>query len=83
MDKPLVKLNEFIGVAVMALMIVAVVAGQAGAPEPTINSDVRTRHATQASEFVLVGLNGEFRDSVKKVSMELAADLKHFRGEDE
>ena len=83
MSRPFVQINAFFSFAVMLLMVVAVVAGQ-GRDSLAAGSDEMEQHRpVQASDFVSHSLKIELRNSVLKVSQDVAAELKYFRGEDE
>ena len=83
MPRPLVQINAFFSFAVMLLMVVAVVAGQ-GRDSLASGLDEADQHLPmQASEYGAHSLKIELRNSVLKVSKDVAAELKHFRGEDE
>jgi len=83
MSKPLVQNNAFFSFAVMLLMIVAVVAGQSRASLAASSDEARRLMPSQLSEVVTLSVQTELHDTAPKVSKDMAADLTHFRGEDE
>lgn len=86
MSKPIFQFNDYVSLAVMLLMIVALVSGQTGAnAAPTDNATGEAGRSPvsfslDASEFELKGYLGA--DSLK-ISVDIDTKLDHFRGEDE
>ena len=87
MSKPNIHFNDFVSLAVMLLMVVALISGQAGAnAAPTANTtaDDAARSpvsfSLDASDFEPRGFVGA--DSLK-ISVDIDTKLDHFRGEDE
>ena len=77
------RFNEYVSLAVMLLMVVALVAGQAdasgtGAPVTKAGSPVAA-----LNDRININVDGELGDAFLKVSIAVATDLSHFRGEDE
>jgi hypothetical protein len=82
MFKPAIYFNDYVSLAVMLLMIVALVSGQAaakGAVEELSPASVMTAFDDRAK----IELSGYLGDKALKVSIDIATDLSHFRGEDE
>jgi hypothetical protein len=82
MFKPAIYFNDYVSLAVMLLMIVALVSGQAAA-----RGAVEELSAVSAmpafDERSRIELSGYLGDKALKVSIDIATDLSHFRGEDE
>lgn len=75
MPKPLVPLDEFISFIVMLLLTVALIAGQA---------DATDRQASPTRAAISKALvEGEIAATALKVSIDVAADLRQRRGEDD
>lgn len=101
MFRPLVSTNEVVSFAVMLLMVVALVAGQAeatvgAAPErqpielKALELNAIESMTIEQMQILKDRMSTEFeRDfegdiaAVLKVSIDVASDLGHFRGEDE
>lgn len=87
MSRSIVRLNEVVSFAVMLLMVVALVAGQSDAAgEDTVS--VRTigsiaEPMTIIEERLKIDFDGEIGAAAVRISIDLASDLGHFRGEDE
>lgn len=80
MPRPSIHLNDYISLAVMALMIVALIAGQANATGQEVYS---AAPATAIEEPMRLAFDGQFGDAAVKVSITLDDDSSYFRGEDE
>jgi hypothetical protein len=81
MSKPIVQFNDYVSLAVMLLMIVALVAGQAGA------SDYAAKKALSVPPFAVLDdrldINFKLHIGDQALKVSIASDLNHFRGEDE
>jgi len=83
MSKPSIHINDYISLAVMLLMIVALVAGQAEASAyATANKGSIAPMATM-DERIRFDFDGQLGDQAMKLSIAVVSDLSHFRGEDE
>jgi len=82
MFKPATYFNDYVSLAVMLLMIVALVSGQAAA-----NGAADELSATSAKpaidERASIELSAYLSEKALKISIDIATDLSHFRGEDE
>ena len=84
MSRPIVQFNDYISLAVMLLMVVALVAGQADASaEKASVEPVAISPIAIVDDQVVFNFDGHIGDQAMKVSIAVAADLSHFRGEDE
>jgi len=75
-----IQFNDYVSLAVMALMIVALIAGQASAKGQEVYSALP---ATAIEEPMRLAFDGQFGDAAVKVSITLDDESSHFRGEDE
>ncbi|MCH9693993.1 MAG: hypothetical protein K0U72_05750 [Gammaproteobacteria bacterium] len=80
MPRPSIQFNDYVSLAVMALMIVALIAGQASAKGQEIDAALP---AAAIEEPVRLAFDGQFGDAAVKVSISLDGDSSYFRGEDE
>ena len=79
MSRPNVQFNDYVSLAVMLLMLVALVAGQADA-----GTDLGTWDDTVIEEDRLnLHFDGKLGDRELKISIDFAAEPSHFRSEDE
>ena len=87
MSKPIVHFNDYVSLAVMLLMIVALVAGQADASDYAAKRALSlvpiTALDTVLDDRLNIDLNGHIGNQALKVSISVVTDLSHFRGEDE
>lgn len=83
MGKPIIHFNNYVSLAVMLLMVVALVAGQAGASDYAAEKAVSVAPIVVLEDRVNIDLRGHIGDQALKVSIAVATDLSHFRGEDE
>lgn len=81
------NLNDYISLAVMTLMAVALVTGQADASldhaAEAKSADSFTIGRLISDDRATLDLSGYLGEQALKVSIEIAADIPHFRGEDE
>lgn len=79
MSRPTVQFNDYVSLAVMLLMLVAFVAGQADAGvEPETWKDAVIEDNRLNLQF-----DGRLGDDKLTISIDFAADPGHFRSEDE
>jgi hypothetical protein len=83
MGKLSMNFTNYISLAVMLLMVVALVAGQAGASDNAVEDAVSVAPVTVLEDRLNIDLRGHIGDQPLKVSIAVATDLSHFRGEDE
>ena len=83
MFKPAIYFNDYVSLAVMLLMIVALVSGQSTA-NGAGRDDLVTLPAIKAfDDRAKIELSGYLGDKALTISVDVVADLGHFRGEDE
>ena len=83
MGKPSIHFNDYVSLAVMLLMIVALVAGQADASDYATERAVSVAPISVPDDRLNIDLSGQIGDQALKVSIAIVTDLSHFRGEDE
>ena len=83
MSKPIVHFNDYVSLAVMLLMIVALVAGQADASDYPAKKALSLVPITVMDDRLNIDFDGHIGDQALKVSIAVVTDLSHFRGEDE
>jgi len=77
------RFNEYVSLAVMFLMVVALVAGQADASTDGANRNRPVSSIAVLDDRIHIDFDGQLGDAALKVSIAVATDLSHFRGEDE
>jgi len=83
MFKPTVQFNDYVSLAVMLLMIVALVAGQADASTYADANELSIAPIATLDNRINIDLQGQLSEQALKVSIAIVTDLSHFRGEDE
>jgi len=83
MSKPTVHFNDYVSLTVMLLMIVALVAGQAGASDYAAGKVMSVAPIAVLDDRLNINFNGRIGDQALDVSISVVTDLSHFRGEDE
>jgi len=87
MSKTIIHFNDYVSLAVMLLMVVAFVAGQADASayeaEKAMSASPVAAFEAMPHEQLKINFDGHLGDEVLKVSIAVVTDLRHFRGEDE
>ena len=95
MNKPSVYFNDYVSLAVMLLMIVALVAGQADAQSTAARESAGQVPLLIQDEWPVDGLeqgfddrldialDGRIGDHAIELSLTVVTDSEHFRGEDE
>ena len=82
MWKPNVQFNDYFSLAVMLLMVVALVAGQADAS--AYGDDKKTSvPSITALDHRTLDFEGRLGEKALQISIAIVTDLSHFRGEDE
>ena len=83
MSKPIMHFNNYVSLAVMLLMIVALVAGQADASDYAAHKALSVAPIAVLDDRLNINFSGHIGDQALKVSIAVVTDLSHFRGEDE
>jgi len=83
MSKPTLHFNNYVSLAVMLLMFVALVAGQADARTYAAEKMFSVTPITAIDDRFNIAIDGHIGDHALKVSIAVVNDLSHFRGEDE
>lgn len=83
MFKPAIYFNDYVSLAVMLLMIVALVSGQATANGAEAEDFPTMAPIVGIDDRAIIELSGYLGDTALKVSVDIVTDLGHFRGEDE
>ena len=83
MAKPSIHINDYISLAVMLLMIVALVAGQADASPYAAANKSPAAPIAVAGDRIKFDFDGHIGDQAMQLSIAVVTDLSHFRGEDE
>jgi hypothetical protein len=83
MSKPTIYFNNYISLAIMLLMVVALVAGQAGASDNAAEKAISVAPIAVLEDRLNIDLRGHIGDQALEVSIAIATDLSYFRGEDE
>ena len=80
MPRPFIQFNDYVSLAVMALMIVALIAGQTNAKGQEV---LVALPVAAIEEPMRLAFDGQFGDAAVKVSISLDGDSSYFRSEDE
>ena len=83
MFKPSVQFNDYVSLAVMLLMVVALVAGQADAKAYAPGKERSVTPSAMPDHRINIDFDGRLSDKALQVSIAVVADSSHFRGEDE
>ena len=87
MPKLTVHFNDYVSLAVMLLMIVALVAGQVDASAYAADKVMSVAPIVNVSDRlddrINIDFDGHLGGQALRVSIAVATDLSHFRGEDE
>ena len=83
MFKPNIQFNDYVSLAVMLLMIVALVTGQADASTYADGNEMSVSPITALDRRTNINFEGQLSDQALKISIAIVTDLSHFRGEDE
>lgn len=80
MPRAIVQFNDYVSLAIMLLMFIALLGGRSAATE--LASYDQPGAATVAIPFTLE-IDGHIGDRAIKVGLAVAGEFSHFRGEDE
>ncbi len=83
MWKPNVQFNDYVSLAVMLLMVVALVAGQADASAYGDDNKTSVSSITGLDHRARIDFEGRLGEKAIEISIAIVTDLSHFRGEDE
>ena len=83
MSRTLVQFNDYVSLAVMLLMLVALVGSQTGATEFTARAAPAGPDAISASAPFKLEVDGHIGDQAIKLGLAVVGELSQFRGEDE
>lgn len=83
MSKLNIQFNDYVSLAVMLLMVVALVAGQADASTYADDNEMSVLPITALDHRTNINFEGQLSEQVLKISIAIVTDLSHFRGEDE
>ena len=83
MNRPAIYFNDFVSLAVMLLMVVALVSGQATADQAPSDSLTKISPVATMDDRAKIHLSGYLGDKTLQLSIDIVTDLGHFRGEDE
>lgn len=83
MWKPNVQFNDYVSLAVMLLMVVALVAGQADASAYADSNSMTVTPIATLDHRTKIDFEGQLGEKALQISIAIVTDLSHFRGEDE
>jgi len=83
MSKPSIHISDYVSLAVMLLMVVALIAGQAGASPYVPANKGSIAPVALLGDQIMFDFDGHIGDQAMKLSISVVTDLSHFRGEDE
>ena len=83
MSKFTVHFNDYVSLAVMMLMIIALVAGQADARSYAAEDGIEIVPIAVTDERINIAFDGHIGDHAVELNLSVVTDLDHFRGEDE
>tara|TARA_R110000782_G_scaffold91764_11_gene175070 strand:- start:2015 stop:2266 length:252 start_codon:yes stop_codon:yes gene_type:complete len=83
MPKVLVQFNDYVSLAVMLLMLVALVGGRSGETNFAAQAASGTQVPAALTVPFSIQIDGNFGDQAVKVGLALVGDSGYFRGEDE
>jgi hypothetical protein len=83
MFKPTIHFNDYVSLAVMLLMVVALVAGQADASSYADGEGRSVAPIAAMDNRTSIDFEGQLSKQALKISIAIVTDLSHFRGEDE
>ena len=83
MWKPTIQLSDYVSLAVMLLMVVALVAGQADASAYADDKSMTVAPLAALEHRTKINFEGELSEKALQISIAIVTDLSHFRGEDE
>lgn len=77
------QFNDFVSLAVMLLMFVALLGGQSNATTYAQAKVGSIEPIVMMNDHFSIGLDGHIGDQALKMGIAVATELSHFRGEDE
>ena len=83
MFKPTVQFSNYFSLAVMLLMVVALVAGQADASAYADGKSMTVTPFATLDNRTKIDFEGQLGEKALQISIAIVTDLSHFRGEDE
>jgi hypothetical protein len=83
MFKPSIQFSNYVSLAVMLLMLVALVAGQADASAYRGSESMTISPLATLDNRTKINFEGELSEKALQISIAIVTDLSHFRGEDE
>lgn len=83
MFKSTVQFSDYMSLAVMLLMVVALVAGQADASAYADGESMTDTPLTALDNRTKIDFEGQLGEKALQISIAIVTDLSHFRGEDE
>jgi hypothetical protein len=83
MFKTTLQINDYVSLAVLLLMVVALVAGQADASVYSAELRKAVSPVAAMDDRININFDGQLGDAALKVSIAVATDLSQFRGENE
>lgn len=83
MFKPTVQFNDYVSLAVMLLMVVALVAGQADANSGESAKQAASSPVVSLDDRINIDFDGHLSDKAVQISIAVVTDLSQFRGENE
>ena len=83
MSKPSIYFNDYVSLAVMLLMIVALVSEQTNANAEGADAALPTDRVLEVDDAVHLHLSGYLDGHSLTVDVDVVANPDHFRGEDE
>ena len=82
MSKTIVQFNDYVSLAVMLLMLVALIGGRSGATEFAAATPAGPGAHAVTAPFTLE-IDGHIGDQAVRLGLAVAGELSQFRGEDE
>ena len=83
MSQPNIQFHADVSLAVMRLMVVALVAGQADASAYAKDDSPSVTPIAALENRTKISFEGQLGEKALQVSIAIVTDLSHFRGEDE
>lgn len=83
MFKSTVQFNDYVSLAVMLLMVVALVAGQADANSQPNREGMSVTPLAALDDRTNIHFESQLDEEALRISIAIVSDSSHFRGEDE
>ena len=83
MPRPTIHFNDYVSLAIMLLMSVALIAGQADASVDESESATAIGSIVLFEDRSKLEISGLISEKALEISISVVNDLGHFRGEDE